>query len=488
MGNPVGELRQTTTRLRHEGAMKLRQTRQKTTTNYDKKLRQTTTNRAMLGGDATSQLLSASQAAALLGVSVRTFQRYVAERKIIPHSKSAGGHWRFRREDLEAVQQQVASAQPSPILRQKRENVEELNLTLQERKAKRALRELDEEERRRAEQEEAARQAQEREARRARLEAQAERERRESEREQARAEARAAQAQREWEAEWLRTMLGRLPQDVPPDLRRKVANGIQKELPELYETSAGHAEDVVEANLQAVVQETLRPWKRAKEVAAAAREALEQLPFFARGSFGQASEWEARAHEEAVIAISELPEPATFEQMVAAARAAGRQVAQEYEHQKKCAAAVAELSWRLPSSISQQRARAEEAVRAAFAALPVGASQAQFDAARDAALAPLIAAEAQARAEREAQQAKARLEAEADKHLDRVYWYLCELQRDPDGWDFEGKIYEYVKQIREEIREELMEDLPLDYLAGRRRVEQLVDEWLANHCLVEDVG
>jgi len=115
-----------------------------------------------------------------------------------------------------------------------------------------------------------------------------------------------------------------------------------------------------------------------------------------------------------------------------------------------------------------------------------GASRAEFDAARDAALVPFIAAEGRARAEHEAQQARVRLEVEAEKQLERVFFYLCELQRDADGWDFEGKVYQYAKQIAQEIKPDLIEELLLDYLAGRRRVEQLVDERLAEDLKLEE--
>jgi hypothetical protein len=87
----------------------------------------------------------------------------------------------------------------------------------------------------------------------------------------------------------------------------------------------------------------------------------------------------------------------------------------------------------------------------------------------------------QARAEREAEQARARLEAEAEMHLYRVLSYLSELEADPNGWDFEGELYRYARRIKQEIRPNLIEDLPLDLIAGRQRIEELADDWLADH-------
>ncbi len=365
-----------------------------------------------------------------------------------------------------------------------RERIEELNLTLQEKKARMALQELEDQEQARAEEQEAARQAQEQEARREHLERDMERARRDRDRAHAQAEASAAQARQEWEAEWVRNMLDELPRDVPSELRVEVVDAVRQELSRLYEMS-GHAEDIVEATLRVTVEKALRPWNRSKEADKAAEEAGKQLPPFSKSWYGQPSEWEIRAKEQALSAIAALPETATFAQMRAAARAAGQQVAQEYDHKEKLASATAEarrsLAGRLPFSDSRARARAEEAVRTALNRLPVGVSSWDFDATRDEALAPFVAAEAQARAEQESRQARARLEAEAERHLYRVYSYLSELQADPDGWDFDGKLYEYSKEIEAAIKPELIEELPLGSTAGRQRVEELVDEWLAAH-------
>jgi len=281
-------------------------------------------------------------------------------------------------------------------------------------------------------------------------------------------------------------------------LRLEVTEAIRRKLPELYHTNAGHAEDLVEVALRAIVDKTLRPWRRGKEAERAADEALNELPLFARGIFGQLSDWQRSAREQALAAISALPETATFVQMAAAARRAVKHVAEEYEHNEKCKSFMIGVSRSLPGQLSfsssQARAKAEEAVRAAVATLPIGVSSWEFDDARDAALAPFVATDAQeraeheaqqaqARAEHEAQQARAKLEVEAAMHLNRVFYYLSELQADPDGWDFEGKLYQYAKQIAEDVKPDLIEELPLDLLAGRRRAEQLTDEWLASHCL-----
>jgi excisionase family DNA binding protein len=437
-----------------------------------------------------------AEAARLLGVDARTVRRMCAERRL-KSFVTPGGHRRVALADIEAIRNGNTDLKrssfghvPSPTLQQKKERLEELNLTIQEKKAKIALQQLEDEERDRAEHEEVERRAQEQEARRIRQDGEIEKSLRKRERKQARSEARAAQARHEWEAQWLRDMLRELPRDVPSELRLKVAEVFRQELSDLYQTSADHAEDLVYATLRAAGEMTLSPWRRRNQMEKAANDALNELPLFARGSWGQASEWERRLREQALAVISALPDTAMFEQMSAAARTVGQEVAGEYEHEERCASAMADarrsLNGMLPFTSSQTRVKAEEAVRAAFAGLSVGASSAEFDSARDAAMEPFSASAAQGRAEHEARQARARLEAEAEKHLDRVFYYLADLQADPDGWDFEGKLYQYSKQITQEIKLDLIEELPLDFLAGRRRVEQLVDKWLAAHWKAPD--
>ena len=434
-------------------------------------------------------LLSASEAANILGVSTRAFRNYVAQRTITPHSQTPGGHQRFLRRDLETFQ---APAQASPVLRHKRERVEELNLEFQEKKAELALQKLQDEQLER----EAEIQAQEEQAHQ---DADAEARRKREVLLQARAAARAKQARQDWEAEWLREMLKPLPRDLPAQLRLDVIEILRQNLPELYDNHAGHAEDIVYTVLRAAVDEVMAPWIHSKAVARAAAEAIKELPIGATSStWNEVSEWERRAREEALAAVADLPDGATFEQFVGAARTAGRQVARLYDHQETADAVTAQTTWSLPRRLAfsspQSREQAAQAVRAAIAEVPIGASRAELEQARDAALAPFAAADAQARMEREAtrqveaqqQQASAaiaRREAEAKKHLDRVFSFLTELQADPNGVDFgAGKLFQYAKQIAEEIKPELLEDLPLDFLAGRRRVEELVNEWVASHC------
>jgi len=408
------------------GQMKQNRSHRKRT-NQRQPIQNRTANHAANQTQGGEVAVPVAEAARMLGVDARTIRRMCAEGRL-QSFVTPGGHRRVALADIESIQNGDADPKrssnghfPSPNVQQKKERLEELHLSIQEKKAQLVMQELEDQERQRTEQEEAYRRVEEQEARRMRREIEAERTCKDRERENAEAEARAMQARQEWEAEWLRSMLNQLPPDIPPEMRIEVADLLRQELPALYQKCAGHAEDLVEATLRVTVEKTLRPWSRTKETGRAADYAVNQLPLFAKGILGQPSEWELRAKEEALSAISALPDSATFAQMGAAAMAAGNRVAKEYEQE-----------------------------------------------------------EARERAEREAEQARSRYEAEVEIHLAHVLQYLAELEVDPEGWDFEGETYEYSRRIRQEIKPKLMQEVPLDFIAGRRRVRELIDEWLAN--------
>lgn len=48
----------------------------------------------------------------LLGISRRTYQRYVADGGLVAAQWTLGGHRRFRRSDVEALRQDVAAVKP----------------------------------------------------------------------------------------------------------------------------------------------------------------------------------------------------------------------------------------------------------------------------------------------------------------------------------------------------------------------------------------
>lgn len=93
-----------------------------------------------------SEWVSVSEGARLTGLAVRTIKCMVAEKKL-KALRSPGGHLRVKRADLDRLlrPESAVSVSTSSVLQIKRERVEELSLELQETRARRALRKLNEE-------------------------------------------------------------------------------------------------------------------------------------------------------------------------------------------------------------------------------------------------------------------------------------------------------------------------------------------------------
>ena len=96
-------------------------------------------------GDAmTDESLAVEGAAHLLGVSPRTVKRLAREGRL-PHFLTPGGHFRFRRAELEAFAKggslptPVSAAGSSVPIQSRRERVEGLRLDAEELRAQRSL-------------------------------------------------------------------------------------------------------------------------------------------------------------------------------------------------------------------------------------------------------------------------------------------------------------------------------------------------------------
>ena len=131
---------------------------------------------------------SASDAAALLGVSIPTLKR-MAKNGTLESFRTPGGHVRITAESIEAIRQH-RQVQPRPVreasavLQNRRERLEELTLEAQEYRARRELEKLRREEKQEAESLEAEAQAREDEAAERQAELELERERLELEKAQ----------------------------------------------------------------------------------------------------------------------------------------------------------------------------------------------------------------------------------------------------------------------------------------------------------------
>lgn len=140
---------------------------------------------------------SASEAARLLGVSIPTVKRMVADSQL-EGFRTPGGHVRITAESIKAVRER-RPVQPrpvreaSPVLQNRRERLEELTLDAQEMRARHELAKLRREEQEEAERREAEAQAREEEAAQREAELKLERERLELEK---------AHQEREQAEEW----------------------------------------------------------------------------------------------------------------------------------------------------------------------------------------------------------------------------------------------------------------------------------------------
>ena len=150
---------------------------------------------------------SASEAAALLGVSIPTLKRMAAEGRV-QSFRTPGGHLRTLAESVEAVKERRPT-QPrpvrdaSPVLQNRRERLEELTLDAQEMRAKRELAKLRRDEQEETERREAEAQAREEEAaqRQAELELEQERLEHEQSKERMRVDRERSQERQRSEAE-----------------------------------------------------------------------------------------------------------------------------------------------------------------------------------------------------------------------------------------------------------------------------------------------
>lgn len=277
-------------------------------------------------GQASAESVPVAEAARLLGVSVRTVKRMceAGELASFRTAGAGGGHLRLPVEAIKAFRQQ-GHASPAPgltsgVLQNKREGLETLNLELQERRVKRELAKLSEEDAEADRRREAAARAEEL-ANKCALEES--RERREREQRQAEVE----RERHEWADSWLDYALKSLPQDTPRatalDVHESVEAALAKFTPE-------QPQSVVQCLVLAAVDKALKPWKRRQEIERAVQEASKELPALVQGYF-EPSEWEVRTMQAAREAIAKLPADASLAEVRAAAVQAGKRVAGEYQ-------------------------------------------------------------------------------------------------------------------------------------------------------------
>jgi len=311
-----------------------RQTRQKATPNVEKgdakhgKTRQPSMPK---------ESLSAGEAARELGISLRTIQRFCSDGGL-PCFYTPGGQIRITRTALEAYRTGSESARAgrstsTSAIQNKRETLETLNVELQERRLKRQLKQLDDEDAE-AESERAASIEAEQLRHRATLEeSRLQREAREDEREQHRQQQQAERQRREWVDSWIQWALRSLPLGVPSERTLRIPQAVEEALSNIEPT---RPRAIIESLVTAAVEGLLAPWRRQQEIEKAIKDARKELPIGMQtlSDFFPPNEWEAKAMSAARDAIGELSPDASLEEIRSAAMHAGAQAAREYEAQQ----------------------------------------------------------------------------------------------------------------------------------------------------------
>jgi hypothetical protein len=242
--------------------------------------------------------------------------------------KTAGGHWRVLLDGIEAILRgdtdpKIArSSVSSPIAQQKREHIEELKLTLEEKKTKLALGQLEDQERETAERKEAAQRAKEDEALRDRREREA--------REQQRLEEQRKREELErwwiWVDDQVQLALKSLPPDIAAPLAAEIQLGVEDAL---QGVGPNRPKPIVQGLISGAIARVVQPWMRERQRKQDIAKAVSEV-MWVRGLLGNRRR-QARAQQAASKAILELPENATFDQMAIASRAAAERVVQEEE-------------------------------------------------------------------------------------------------------------------------------------------------------------
>ena len=375
--------------------------------------------------------------------------------------------------------EQVAS--PSGVtqgtgLMAQRERVEQKRGEIEEMRVNRDLRQLREQER----QEKAERRAAAVAEQQARAEkhAQAQRQIQQLRLEEARqAEAREQEARKseahrrrqQWETSWLDYAMKSLPSDVPRSLELDVHQAVSELLAKL---DAQQPEPLIQRLIQAAIDKALQPWHKRKEIEKIIEEARNQLPVHVKSWSSTPNEWEARAMRAAADAIAQLGDDPPLAEIRAAAAEAGNKVRAEYEawkagedHRQTCEQMV---KWVFDGD------DAREAVRQALEKLPVGATRAKMETARDAALTPFRAAVSAA--------------ADADRYLQHVTNHIEELGNEETGeWELGdwSERYHLAAKLKAKLRPLLIQKL-LEEKLDVQEAHEFIEEWLDQELELED--
>jgi excisionase family DNA binding protein len=280
--------------------------------------------------------LSVSDAGYRLGVSASTIKRLIRDNELAWfRTRGPNGHIRVLAESVEKFRQpgESRSVPAAGLVAGKRENVEALRAEIEERKLKRDLSRLDEEDGEVKRQREAMARAEELEREHAVEQTRVQLARDAAERRARELEKEEAEERRAWTNRWITWALNAVPKGVPREAGLDVHQSVEDVLARL---SPKQPRSVVQRLVLAAVSKALQPWRRRVEIEKIIADAPNQLPWGARGypALGEPSEWYLRAQRAATDAIAQLESDVPLAKIRAAAIEAANAVAREYEAQQ----------------------------------------------------------------------------------------------------------------------------------------------------------
>ena len=401
-----------------------------------------------------SEMLTASQAADMLGVDKRTILRFARDGKL-RSQRTPGGQHRFRRVDVERLASGDA-ARPgnASLVQSKHEEVQLLKLEAERRRAKRELDRIEAEDREAAERAHAADQERKESERRARTAREAEAERQVCARERrANIEAHA------------RGVCEELPCDAPPEVKADALRQARDALIQLgddyWESGTLDPDPVLTA--MGAVANVIQQWRQREEKQAAEharqekiediiKDAAGSLPWGCR-SILHPTKWEIRATREARAAIEVLPADRSLYEVRIEAEHAVQRVAEDYRRNE------AEMRQQ-----EEEARQTEEAARRESQA--VDEAKRREQAARTA-------------TERQAQIAQSKAESRADRLLSHVRELVDEICREDDGIELDPwERHERSERIKKRLRPKFVEAFlrgELDDDVALELIEEAVD-------------
>lgn len=278
--------------------------------------------------------LSAGEAARELGISPRTVRRLCSEGRL-PSFRTPGGQVRVWRKHLDSFRQgaPVTNGIASVALENKRESLQTLNLELQERRLRRELKRLKDEEVEDEQDRAASIEAEEQRNRSALEEARLQREDRAAKRIREEEQLEAECQRQQWIDSWVEYSIRSIPQGVPREVASDVREAVEEALT-IIEPS--RSQSIVQHLVAGAIERGLKSWRRQQEIEKTIQQARKELPMLLQGfsDWSAPNEWEVRAMSAARDAIAKLGASASLTEVRDAALQAGRRIATEYESEQ----------------------------------------------------------------------------------------------------------------------------------------------------------